>query len=237
MTPNIPDVKEVITIEQFEQDLHELAGAYNAAFEAGNETEKGVIFEIILELGSEQILSMTGDPTAKDKIRAVIERLDIRGPKETLYLHMLGHGYNQAVKQLIALPNREPGTEELQFDSTAFQEDFLIMIAGTRAIRTILDMGNLKKEGDKEALRKTSDLSYQKMVEKVATLPRSLLIKALSIAEQCFATTEQPLATGPRALQAAGKRSFITFSRDVGKHLMIMKTNPEPLETTDQPKP
>lgn len=211
MTPDVQ--KETPTIEEFEQLLTELAASYNAALDRSDERERGIVFDRILALGAEQIATAKNEKE-KGEIRAIIDRLRINGPKETLFMHMLGYGLNEATFSLLSSAKETTEAEqEDRFDPERFKEKFIIMIAKTRALKQIASMEPSigTNEGDK---------FYEEMVKIVATLQPVQQRLALEIAEQCFASTEEDSTEGPRALQKAGKRSFIRFYREVRKAMI-----------------
>lgn len=211
MTPDVQ--KETQTLEEFEQLLTELATSYNASLDRRDERERGIVFDRILALGAEQIATAK-DEKEKGEIRAIIDRLQINGPKETLFMHMLGYGLNEATFSLLSSAKETTEAEqEDRFDPERFKEKFIIMIAKTRALKQIAAMEPSigTNEGDK---------FYEEIVKTVATLPLAQQRLALEIAEQCFASTEEDSAEGPRALQKAGKRSFIRFYREVRKAMV-----------------
>ena len=211
--PRIDDPSEApLTREQFEQDLQELAAAYNRASEAEDEVEKGVIFERICRLGANQISAMSRDPEHSFDIPTIIANLDIRGPKQTLYMYMLGYGLNEATFGFLS--SAPESTEQTLFDKETFRAEFITMIAATRALRQIAAMGAFIDRPE------TGEEHYNALVERIAKMTPTQQRIALEIAEKCFASTEQDLQEGPRALRKAGIRSYIAFYRDVRRAII-----------------
>jgi hypothetical protein len=213
-------------LREFEQNLKELAAAYNAACEANDETEKGVVFERICQLGAEQILAMNEDPTAKDKLQAVIMKLDIRGPKESLYTEMLLHGLGSSFRELGSIGTAEAEVRNIPFYPDQFRDDFQMMLF---AIKDFTDRaantGNQQFAADAE-------WRHRQMAIRVSKLHPVHQRRALQVAEECFAQFEKELTTGPQALRKAGLRSYLKFDREVRRQMMNERTN-EALRRTD----
>jgi len=201
-----------MTKEEFTADLQELAEAYNKAVDAENEVEKGIIFEKICQLGAYQISAMNRDPEHAFDIHIIIANLDIKGPKQTLYMYMLGYGLNEATFGFLSI---DPESNERDsFDRETFRTEFLTTIVVTRALRQIASIGGFGEN------KEMSEEHYNAMAEKIAKMTPAEQKIALEIAEKCFAQTEEDLKEGPRALQKAGVRSYIAFYREVRKRII-----------------
>ncbi len=199
----------------FEQNLAELAEEYNAACQAHDETEKGVIFERICQLGAEQILEMKDDPTAKDKIQAIIMKLDINGPKESLYTEMTLHGLGRSLQGLRSTTIEE--ARNIAFYPDLFKKEFQDMLFAKRGFQD-----HAAKTGD-QTFTDSANWRQTEMAMRVAQLHPVHQRQALEIAEVCFAQFGKELTTGPQALRKAGLREFIAFHREVRREMILQK--------------
>lgn len=203
---------------EFEADLKELAAAYNDACagikDINNENERGVIFDAICMLGAEMIDSMKDDPAVESKIQAVIDRLDIRGPKNSLYQEMLLHGTGRAFQSFMI--GGDPTPDNAVFSPDNFKRELETILSGIEAIR--LSIRSLPGvSGVEYSVMSAKIRSEFPKAKEVASLPLHFQGKALEIARGVFAEFDAAyggsLSNKPRVFKIPGVKNYMEFER------------------------
>ncbi|OGJ42995.1 hypothetical protein A3B60_02655 [Candidatus Peregrinibacteria bacterium RIFCSPLOWO2_01_FULL_39_12] len=196
-------------LEQFKQDLQELARNYTAAAEAGDRQECEDTFEALLHFGSEAF-TKAKDEESRTAIEAAVKELKDVPDTHTLWIYMMGYGIN---KSTLRLYRNEEYTEQ---ETSLIAADARInIIAQTARLVALKACSEVFPD-----LTQVMQSEFDSLVEKIISLPnRFQITEALEVTQECLSNLEKPLTTGPRALQAAGLRSYLKIYRAVMKRL------------------
>ncbi len=201
--------QEEFDLEQFKQDLQELAQAYISTTQAGNTQEQETIFESMLRLTSEAF-TQAKDEETKTAIKTAVEGLRGTPDPYALWIYMLGYGLQESIGKLY----RDEEYDER--DTLSLVESLRIKIithtSRIAALKACTDEGY--------DLTQVLQAEFDSIVEEITSLPnRFLITQALAITKEQLEKLEHPLTIGPRALQAAGLRSYLKIHRAVMKRL------------------
>jgi hypothetical protein len=202
-------------MEQFKQDLQELAQAYTTATETGDKQGCEDTFEALLHFGSEAF--KTPDKEAQAAIEAAVKELKNVPSPHHLFIYMMGYGVQTSVETL--LRNDAERIHNDRFDADALTANIIAYTVRLEASRVYSE--NAQWEAVLPGLTQAVQTEFDSIVEKIASLPnRFQIIKALELTQEHLGKLQKPLTTGPRALQEAGLRSYLKIYKAVRRKML-----------------